>query len=368
LPSELKEGALGSKGNTFELLNLARQMLEGSLARGTENLSVVVRPGSFSFSSQAAIVDAVLASLWPIQMDLPSQKRSKSKKSSVRVVNFIGFDAPDSLLKEQAHKTVSAADGTNLARWLATLAPNQLNPSTYRQFLIELSEKEGWSYTEWDEDSLKDLGAGAFVAVSQASTDRDAAIIRIRWEGSSSSERRPLVLVGKGITYDTGGVNLKPAAGMKGMKKDMGGSAVALGSLLALSRLYADKNEIGPVECWLAVSENAIGSMAYRPDDIVIAADGTSIEVVHTDAEGRMVLADTLAFASQKAVPAPIAVLTYATLTGAAKNALSSRYSAVFASNPVLEAAAVAAGRHCGERVWPFPLDDDFQEDLESEV
>ena len=145
-----------------------------------------------------------------------------------------------------------------------------------------------------DTQALARKKAGAFLAVCQASPDTMPA--------SSGCATRPgkratkkLALVGKGICFDTGGVNVKPARYMNGMHEDMQGSAVALGTLLALSRLQVDY----AVDCWLALAENHIGSKAYKPNDVVIASNGTSIEVKHTDAEGRMVLADTLALASK---------------------------------------------------------------------
>jgi leucyl aminopeptidase len=141
----------------------------------------------------------------------------------------------------------------------------------------------------------------------------------------------------------------------------MQGSAVALGTLLALSRLKVRY----PVDCWLALAQNHIGSRAYKPNDVVTACNGTTIEVKHTDAEGRMVLADTLALASREK---PYVMIDYATLTGACIHALSSRYSGVFSNHDALLASLTAAGRDSGERVWPFPQDKDFDEALKSGI
>ena len=148
---------------------------------------------------------------------------------------------------------------------------------------------------------------------------------------------------------------------MNGMHEDMQGSAVALGTLLALSRLGVDH----PIDCWLALAENHVGSKAYKPNDVITASNGTSIEVRHTDAEGRMVLADTLALASREK---PDLMIDYATLTGACIYSLTSRYSGVFSNRDELHATLTTAGRDSGERVWPFPLDSDFDEALESAV
>jgi leucyl aminopeptidase len=148
---------------------------------------------------------------------------------------------------------------------------------------------------------------------------------------------------------------------MNGMHEDMQGSAVALGTLLALSRLKVKY----PVDCWLALAQNHVGSRAYKPNDVVTACNGTTIEVKHTDAEGRMVLADTLALASKEK---PHVMIDYATLTGACVYALSSRYSGAFSNRDSLHPSLTAAGRDSGERVWPFPLDKDFDEALKSDI
>jgi leucyl aminopeptidase len=148
---------------------------------------------------------------------------------------------------------------------------------------------------------------------------------------------------------------------MLDMHQDMCGSAVALGVLLAVTRL---KLPIA-VDCWLAITENRLGPQAYKSRDVVTAANGTTIEVIHTDAEGRMVLADTLALASREQ---PRLLLDYATLTGQCINALTERYSGVFTNRPALNELLVGAGRDCGERVWPFPMDEDFDEELKSTV
>jgi leucyl aminopeptidase len=167
--------------------------------------------------------------------------------------------------------------------------------------------------------------------------------------------------VGKGICYDTGGTNLKPAKFMYGMHEDMQGSSVALGTLLALTRMKVKY----PVDCWLALAMNHIGPKAYKPNDVVIASDGTSIEVVHTDAEGRMVLADTLVFASSQK---PALIVDYATLTGACVYSLGTAYSGVFTNREKFIPKLIKAGQDSGERVWPFPMDEDYEEALKSEI
>jgi len=168
-----------------------------------------------------------------------------------------------------------------------------------------------------------------------------------------------VALVGKGILFDTGGVNLKPHRSMLDMHTDMAGSAVALASLVALAELHANID----ADAWLAINENNIGPSAYRPQEVVRACNGITIQVIHTDAEGRMVLADTLALAARTR---PSLTIDYATLTGACVYALTERYSGVFTNRTELAADLLAAGSASGERVWNFPLDEDFDSDLDS--
>eukprot|EP00596_Hydrurales_sp_CCMP1899_P008392 CAMPEP_0119041010 /NCGR_PEP_ID=MMETSP1177-20130426/11093_1 /TAXON_ID=2985 /ORGANISM="Ochromonas sp, Strain CCMP1899" /LENGTH=633 /DNA_ID=CAMNT_0007006619 /DNA_START=8 /DNA_END=1907 /DNA_ORIENTATION=+ len=246
------------------------------------------------------------------------------------------------------------------------------------------------------------LGCGAFCAVTQGNRHLDAGdrLIRLKSspkksekmtgvrypqsgvtitaaatgnEGVGNTVERPIVLVGKGVCYDTGGINLKSAGSMKTMKHDMGGSAAALGTFLALTQTEFPY----PVECWLAIVENNIDSLAYRPDDVVTAVTGDTIEVVHTDAEGRMLLADVLALASRKVnLPSvnsmnslsPRLLIDFATLTGTCITSLSNRYIGVFTNRKEYVTDLITAGEACGERVWPFPLDDDFDEDLKSDI
>jgi leucyl aminopeptidase len=194
--------------------------------------------------------------------------------------------------------------------------------------------------------------------------------------GGGGFSMRPVVLVGKGVCYDTGGVNIKTANSMKTMKHDMGGSSAALGALQALT----ESNFPYPVECWLALVENNIDPHAYRPDDVVTTVTGDSVEVVHTDAEGRMLLADVLALASRKvsvsavhnsmgkSALSPKLLIDFATLTGTTISSLSNRYIGVFSNRKQFVDTAIRSGEKSGERSWPFPLDEDYEEDLLSDV
>jgi leucyl aminopeptidase len=259
-------------------------------------------------------------------------------------------------------RCVAIDRGNHLARWLTTLPPNVLNTISYRRALRELARRQRWAFSFLDEKALRRQNAGAFLAVSRANEHRDAGIVRLRYRAPNRrTVRKRLTLVGKGICFDTGGINLKSHKSMYQMHEDMQGSAVAVGTMLALSESAAPYD----IDCWLAITENQIGARAFRPQEVVRAANGVTIQVAHSDAEGRMVLADTLALAAREK---PDLIIDFATLTGACVTALTERYSGAFTNRPEWHATLERAGRSSGERVWPFPMDEDYDAELESSI
>jgi leucyl aminopeptidase len=251
------------------------------------------------------------------------------------------------------------AMGNLLCRELTVLPPNELTPGAYRARVKKLAQEQGWKHEEFDMKALRKMGAGAFVAVAQGSETEDAAIVHLSYKHPKA--KRTVALVGKGICFDTGGHNLKPSRYMHNMHEDMNGSAVALGILLAATQQKLAVN----IDCWLALAQNHISPKAYKQNDIVTALNGTTIEIMHTDAEGRMVLADTLTLASRTK---PSLIIDFATLTGSMATALGARYSGIFGTSEELAQRAVNMGRQTGERLCAFPQDEDYEADLESKV
>lgn len=286
---------------------------------------------------------------------LPVRKNKPVRKPLEKIFLYGYKDAGNFTLQR------ARAEGNLLARGLTALPANELTPTTYRQQIKKLAENEGWKYQEYDLNKLKEIGAGAFVAVAQGSDTEDAAIVHLQYQGKQNPDNKTIAIVGKGICFDTGGHNLKPARYMQGMHEDMNGSAVALGILLAATRAEIPIK----MDCWLAIAQNHISPRAYKQNDIITALSGLSIEIVHTDAEGRMVLADTLTLANQLK---PDLIIDFATLTGSMITALGSRYSGVFSNRDELLQVAVAAGKESGERVCIFPIDSDYEESLESAI
>jgi leucyl aminopeptidase len=287
---------------------------------------------------------------------LPSRKTNKGKPSRNALAKIILYGYKDAsgftLLR-------SKAEGNILSRELTVLPPNELTPDLYCSRIKKLAKSEGWKYEKYDLKKLRKIGAGAFVAVAQGSDSEDAGIVHLQRRVKGSD--KTVALVGKGICFDTGGHNLKPARYMYGMHEDMNGSAVALGIFLAATRANLDVN----IDCWLAIAQNHIGPRAYKQNDVVTALNGDTIEIINTDAEGRMVLADTLSLATKKN---PDVVIDFATLTGTMWIALGSRYSGIFSNNDNLTQQAVDSGKLCGERVVAFPMDSDYKIALKSTI
>lgn len=310
--------------------------------------------GNVTHKRQLAELAVYIA--WVNGAILPVRKLRKADDKPLEKIHLYGFADPAGFALQRAQ-----AEGNFLARGLTVLPPNELTPKTYREQIRKLAASENWQYEEYELSRLRELGAGAFVAVAQGSYAEDAAIVHLRRIAGNGRSDKTIALAGKGICFDTGGHNLKPARHMYGMHEDMNGSAVTLGILLAATRADLPIN----IDCWLAIAQNHIGPNAFKQNDVITALNGMTIEIIHTDAEGRLVLADTLTLAAREK---PDLIIDYATLTGSLITALGSRYSGIFTNRDYLAHNAVAAGRSSGERVCVFPMDSDYETDLESKI
>ena len=349
-------GELAADADAFQQLSLAAQMVREVVPVEPRVVVAGALRAGGGRADDPAPVGALLAALLAATESRPTAKSKPARAWAPAELTLCG---PIDIAT-----AVAVEDGAHLARWLTALPPNVLFPASYRRALAMLARRHGWRMTVLNERALKRLGAGAFTAVSRGSRDRDAALVKLEYRPKRrprGAAARPIALVGKGICFDTGGHNIKSAKSMYDMHVDMAGSAVAVGALAALTA----SDYPGPVDAWLALAENRIGPDAYTQQDVVTAANGVTIQVAHTDAEGRMVLADTLALASRTA---PAFILDYATLTGACVYALTERMSGVFTNEPKLRELLEAAGTRSGERVWGFPMPKDFDQDLDSPV
>jgi leucyl aminopeptidase len=341
---------LDQKMNTFQRHTLIRKALKPLIAENPEALHITLfgDENSKEINARAAVYVALMNS-----QRLPSYKKESTKKN-IKSIELFGIELKDKFAHE-----IAIVTGNTLTRELTMLPPNELTPSIYRTKIKSLAKSHGWKFEEFDMAKLKKMGAGAFVAVGQGSEPQDAAIVHLTYKPKQI--KKNIAIIGKGICFDTGGHNLKPARYMHGMHEDMNGSAVSLGILLSATLLKLPIK----IDCWLAIAQNHIGPKAYKQNDVVNSLNGTSIEIIHTDAEGRMVLADTLTLASRLK---PDVMIDFATLTGSMATALGDRYSGVISNRPELSSLAVWAGGESGERIAAFPFDEDYEEDLESGI
>ena len=341
--------------SAFKRHTLLRKAIKPLLDEKPKTLAIAVF-GTEEVRKQSAedafYVASVNAAELPERKGVEAQKEAKPQL--LEAVTIYGWQEVDGFSEIQA-----LIAGNVLTRTFTMTPPNELNPTQYRAKIAELAKLHSWQHQEFNMQKLAKMGAGAFVAVGQGSDPQDAAIVHLTY--SPKDAKKHIALVGKGICFDTGGHNLKPAKYMNGMHEDMNGSAVALGVLLAATKAKLPIK----IDCWLAIAQNHIGPLAYKQNDVVTALNGTTIEIVHTDAEGRMVLADTLTLASREK---PDWMVDFATLTGSMVSALGDRYSGVLGNKPELLCKAVGVGAAVGERVCAFPFDDDYDEDLESSI
>ena len=346
---------LAEKLSMFQKHSLLRKALKPLLDEQADTVAICVFGSAVEREANACAAYYVLT---VNAAELPNRKGAKnkqeSKHKSLKNISIHGFKA------EHDYGYVNArVAGNTLCRSLTMLPPNELTPTIYRAKVKDLAKQYDWTWEEFDMSALKKMGAGAFYAVGQGSEPMDAAIVHLTY--NSKEAKKHIALVGKGICFDTGGHNLKPAKYMQGMHEDMNGSAVALGVLLAATMQQLPAK----IDCWLAIAQNHIGPLAYKQNDVVTALNGMTIEIVHTDAEGRMVLADTLTLASRQK---PDVILDYATLTGSMAVAVTDRMSGVIANRPELACKAIGAGATAGERIVAFPYEEDMDSDLDSDI
>ncbi|PSK97351.1 leucyl aminopeptidase [Murinocardiopsis flavida] len=262
-------------------------------------------------------------------------------------------------LGEHVRRGTALARATSLARDLINTPSAEKDPAWLAARADEAAAKAGLAVSTWDEDALAADGFGAILAVGSGS-DRPPRLVQVEYRPEAAE--RHVVLVGKGITFDTGGLSLKPNDNMVLMKTDMSGAAVVIGVMSALAELGCPVR----VTALLAIAENAFSGSAQRPGDVLTTYGGRTVEVLNTDAEGRLVMADALAYAVDRL--APDTLVDVATLTGAAKLALGTGLGALFATDDTLAAALTEAGEESGEALWRMPLTEQYGETLRSRV
>ena len=307
--------------------------------------------------------------------DRPDQESSSKQSTPLKSISIVSplSDTPEG--QETLAGALALAEATSLTRDLVNEPPNRLTPEVFAERARSAGQEAGLRVEVWDAPALIEQGFGGILGVAQGSV-HPARLVRLEWVPSQAAESaagqasaqtegdsapahlKHVALIGKGITFDSGGLSLKPAASMPEMKSDMAGAATVLGAVISAARLALPIR----VTAWLALAENMPGADAQRPSDVVTMFDGTTVEVTNTDAEGRLVMADALARAVTEE---PDAVLDVATLTGAQIVALGDHVAAVMGT-PDLREEVVAAAQRAGESFWPMPLPAHLRATLDS--
>ena len=281
--------------------------------------------------------------------------KEKSKSSKVKI-----YSSSFTRIEKNFQNVKAIAEGVTLTRNLVTEPPNFMTPPEIARNAASL-EKFGVEIKILGEKEMSKLGMGSLLSVGRGS-EHESKLAIMKWTGHKNKKKKPIAFIGKGVSFDTGGVSLKPSNGMQEMKYDMGGSGVVIGLMKALAMRKARVNAIGVV----GLVENHIGNMATRPSDIVTSYSGQTIEVLNTDAEGRLVLADALWYTQEQYKPE--FMVNLATLTGAIVVALGNEYAGLFSNSDKLSKQLEEAGNIEDEKLWRFPLHEKFDKMINSPI
>ena len=331
----------------------------GSTGETEASVLLDLPAGSPLKAADAAAELAFGANLRSYRFDKYRTTEKKDAKPSLKKVTVLTAEADSA--KRAYGRLETLADSVAYTRDLVSEPANVINPESLAERCKDLADV-GLQVEILDLKKLKKLGMGALIGVAQGSAFEPRVVV-LRWNGApDAADRRPVAFIGKGVTFDTGGISIKPAAGMEDMKWDMGGAAVVIGTMRALAARKAKVNAVGIV----GLVENMPSGTAQRPGDVVTSMSGQTIEVINTDAEGRLVLADCLTYAQETFKPR--LMIDLATLTGAIIIALGHEHAGLFANDDALADGLLAAGKTVGEPLWRLPMGDAYDKDINSDI
>ena len=292
---------------------------------------------------------------------LGKEAQEKAEAPSLATVTFITHDDKDKALKAAIAEGKAIAQGMALTRQLGNLPGNFATPTYLGKQAKALAKAyDSIEVQVLEKKQIEALKMGSFLSVAAGSEEPPRFIVLHHKPANAKKSEAPIVFVGKGVTFDTGGISLKPGAGMDEMKWDMGGAATVLGLFKFIGEIGLDKEVVGLIPA----TENMPSGRATKPGDVVTSMSGQTIEILNTDAEGRLILCDALTYAERYE---PKAVIDIATLTGACVIALGKINSGLFSNNDDLRAALHEAGKQACDQAWPMPLDEEYQEQLKSD-
>ena len=323
--------------------------------RGAKKVAFLAREGERSAAAAQAVVEGLLAA------DFESDKyRTDKKNRAIESVALAGFDAGSSLTAGIEHGRV-IGESLNFARDLINEPSNKLTPRMLAARAEAMAKEAGLGIEILDERKIAELKMGALIGVAQGSVEPPRVIV-VRYTPANPRPGAPVLgLVGKAVTFDTGGISIKPAANMEKMKYDMGGGATMLGAMRALAALKPSV----PVIAVIPATENMPGGRAQKPGDVQTAMSGKTIEVINTDAEGRLILADAVFYARKLGATH---LIDAATLTGAIEVALSNVHVGAFGTPREYLDKFLVSAKAAGEKMWPMPIDDEYEEMIKSNI
>jgi leucyl aminopeptidase len=323
---------------------VAKWIIKNELSEAGIDLSTLPESTNPAESSVGALVEGLILGGFTFE-----KYKSDNRNQRYPVKLLVAKDSGS--LRESVEKASVIAEAVNLSREWAHEPPNVINPVTLTEKARRLAAEAGLKFRVLDDKQLEKMGAGAIVAVGKGSAAPSRLIV-LEYPGKSRA--KPVVLVGKSITFDTGGYSIKSSEGIVGMKYDKSGGMTVIAALVSAAKMGLKKPVVGII----AAAENMISGTAYRPNDIVRALNGKTIEIISADAEGRLVLCDALVYAQKNYQPK--AIIDLATLTGGVVVALGSIRAGLMANNDALADALTASGDRTHERLWRLPLDDDY--------
>ncbi len=304
-----------------------------------------------------AIGEGTILGLYRFKTYLTKSEDNESELAELQIVEKTAKNA--SLIRKGVEKGRILAEAVLLARDMVNEPPNVMTPTRMSEIASDVAEENGLELKVLDKGEMEELGMGALLGVARGSV-QPPKLIMLSYKGAPDSNEN-LGIIGKGITFDTGGISLKPPGGMEDMKGDMAGGASVIASMKAIAQLKPRINVTGIV----GATENMPGGNAQRPGDVVRSMSGKTIEIINTDAEGRLVLADALHYARQQGVTR---IVDIATLTGAMVVALGHAASGLMGNNQEFADQVIAVGNDSGERIWQLPMYDDYKEEIKSNV
>ncbi|MFN5760305.1 MAG: leucyl aminopeptidase, partial [Sphingomonadaceae bacterium] len=347
---------LGTGAGSAEDLEKAGGALSAKLLTSGE-IEATLDVSGLSASAEAVARMAAAAALRSWRYDTYRTKLPEAQKPTLRDLVIVG--APEGMDAAWAHYS-ALVQGVALTRELVTEPANVIYPETFVERCQRLKDA-GVEIEVLGEAEMRAAGMGALLGVAQGSV-REPKLLVMRWDGTNGAQQKPVVFVGKGVTFDTGGISLKPPAGMEDMKGDMGGAGAVAGAMLALAGRKAKAHVVGV--CGLV--ENMPDGNAQRPGDVVTSMSGQTIEVINTDAEGRLVLCDAMTWVQKRFQPEYMVDL--ATLTGAMIISLGHEYGGLFANDDGLADKLTAAGKAVGDPLWRFPIGPAYDKLIDSPI